>query len=234
MTGEGVKETEKWIADKGAKYPYAYDKGMKVMTAFGLNAYPSVVLIGADGVVLHAGSAGGATDKLIEKALVGALPKPLYEWPSSAGAAKSAFVKRKYADAIAAAGKVPEADGGPAIKTALEALVKSRVESVKAARQAGDYLTAIDGSRELVKQLAGLPEQAEVKVVSDELAKDEAAQTVARAQKKVRDMRGQRLGKSKEREKAMEDLQKIAKDHPGTKAAEEAQAFMAELRQRKS
>ena len=108
------------------------------------------------------------------------------------------------------------------------------VESVKAARQAGDYLTAIDGSRELVKQLAGLPEQAEVKVVSDELAKDEAAQTVARAQKKVRDMRGQRLGKSKEREKALEDLQKVVKEHPGTKAAEEAQAFMAELRQRKT
>jgi len=234
VTGEGVKETEEWIAEKGAKYAYAYDKGMKVMTAFGLGAYPSVVLIGADGVVLHAGSAGGATDKLIEKPLVGALPKPLHEWPASASSTKSAFLKRKYAEAISAAAKVPESDGGPALKAALEALVKSRVESVKAARQAGDYLTAIDGSRELVKQLAGLPEQAEVKVVSDELAKDEAAQTVARAQKKVRDMRGQRLGKSKEREKALEDLQKVVKEHPGTKAAEEAQAFMAELRQRKN
>ena len=70
--------------------------------------------------------------------------------------------------------------------------------------------------------------------MSDEYAKDETAQTIAKAQKKVRDLRTQRLGKSKEREKAMEDLQKIAKDHPGTKAAEEAQAFMAELRQRKS
>lgn len=234
MTGEGVKETEQWIADKGAKYAYAYDKGMKVMTAFGLGGYPSVVLIGADGVVLHAGSAGGATDKLIEKALVGALPKPLYEWPASAGAAKSAFVKRKYADAIAGAAKVPEADGGPAIKAALEALVKGRVEAVKAAYKAGDYLTASDGAKELVKQLVGLPEQAEAKAVADEFAKDEAAQTVAKAQKKVRDLRAQRLGKSKEREKALEDLQKIAKDHPGTKAAEEAQAFMAELRQRKS
>lgn len=232
MTGEGVKETEKWIAEKGAKYAYAYDKGMKVMTAFGLGAYPSVVLIGADGVVLHAGSAGGATDKLIEKALVGALPKPLHEWPASASSTKSAFLKRKYADAISAASKVPESDGGPAIKAALEAMVKSRVEHVKGARKSGDYLSAIEGARELVKQLAGLPEREEMKSLVDELAKDKEAQAVSKAQQKVRDLRGQRLTKSKERASALEDLAKIIADHPGTKAAEEAQALAIEVRRK--
>ena len=40
-----------------------------------------------------------------------------------ASAAAAALRKKKYVDAIAAAAKIPEADGGPAIKTALEAVV---------------------------------------------------------------------------------------------------------------
>jgi len=233
VTGEGVKDTEQWIADKGAKYAYAYDKGMKLMSALGLNAYPSVILVGADGTVLYAGSAGGA-DRLIPKAIEGALLKPMYEWPESAAATRSALQKKKYADALAAAGKVPEADGGPAIKAAIEGMVASRVASVKAARDAGDFLAAIEGSSELQKQLAGLPAQAEIKELSEALDKDEAAQKVAKAQKKIREIRSQRLGKTKEREKAIEDLQKIAKDHAGTRAATDAEAFLAELRKRKS
>jgi hypothetical protein len=113
-------------------------------------------------------------------------------------------------------------------------MVASRVASVKAARDAGDYLAAIEGSSELQKQLAGLPAQAEIKELSEALDKDEAAQKVAKAQKKIREIRSQRLGKTKEREKAIEDLQKIAKDNAGTRAATDAEAFLAELRKRKS
>jgi len=48
----------------------------------------------------------------------------------------------------------------------------------------------------------------------------------------VHDLRGQRLTKSKERASALEDLAKIIADHPGTKAAEEAQALAIEVRRK--
>lgn len=232
MTGEGTKETEPWIAEKGAKYAYAYDKGGKLMQHFGLSGLPSAILVGADGTVLYAQSGGTPSEKLIEQAVQGALSRAMPDWPESTAAVRSAMGKKKYADAVAAAAKLPEAEAW--VKEAVSKFVAQRVARLKAAREAGDALTAIELSKELDKQLAGLPEQAEVKAVAAELDKDETAQKTAKAQKKVRDIRAQKLGKTKEREKAMEDLQKIAKDHAGTFAAKEAEEFLAVLRKKKT
>lgn len=232
MTGEGVKETEPWIAEKGAKYAYAYDKGGKLMQHFGLSGLPSMVLVAADGTVLYAASGAGPSEKLIEQAVQGALTRAMPDWPESTSAVRSAMGKKKYADAMAAAAKLPEADAW--VKQAVADFVAQRVARLKAARAAGDALTAIELSKELDKQLAGLPEQAEVKAVAAELDKDETAQKTAKAQKKVREMRGQKLGKTKEREKAIEDLQKIAKEHAGTAAAKEAEELLATLRKKKA
>lgn len=230
MTDEGKGDTEKWIAAKGAKYAYGYDKGGKLSRYFGVSGIPHVVLLDANGIVLYSGGAGGYTDELLRKATAGALPKPLWEWSAAAKNAKAALQKQQFKVAIDEAAKLGEPDGGPAIKTALEGMVKAKVEGMKAAYQKGDMLGAETASKSLQKELAGLPEQADAAKMAADITANTAAEPVLKNQRLIAKIREKAPTKRKEVEAALEDLAKIRKSASGTYAAEEADALTLQLR----
>lgn len=233
MTDEGKKDTEAWIELKGAKYAYGYDKGGKLKGQMGVGGIPHALLVDPSGKIVWEGHPGNLQAGEIEKALSGALLKPMWEWPAASKDVKSALSKHKYADALAAAGKLSEADMGPTIKAAVQSMVTGRVAGVKFALDAGDFLTASESAAALESDLAGLPELAEIKSAEDAIKSNKDAAKIIKAQKVVQDLKSQRLGKKKEMEKAIADLQKIAKDLPGTVAEKEANALIAVLQKPK-
>lgn len=233
MTGEGKKETEAWIEAKKVQYAYAYDKGGKLSSKLGVSGIPHAFLVNPQGKIVWDGHPGSLTDKDIERALGGALPRPLFDLPASAGALKAALVKRNYAAALAEAGKLSEADGGPALKAVVQGLITGRVEAMRNAIKDGDFLGAQDIASALKKDLEGLPEAPEPDKVLAEIKANKDADKVIAAQKKVRAIGELRLGKKAEFEKAIADLKKISKDFPDSFVAGEADAMMAQIRKKK-
>jgi hypothetical protein len=233
VTDEPKKDTDDFVEKTGAKYAYAYDKGGKLKARFGVSGIPHALLVDPSGKVVWAGHPASLNAKVIEQHLTGALTKPMWEWSASAKDAKAALQKRKYADALAAAAKIPEAEQGPAIRDAIQNVVKSRVEAAKAALTAGDFLSAQESGAELTKELEGLPEKADADKVVADVKANKDADKVLRAQKTIRDLKGQKLSKKKDLEKAMTDLKKIQKDLSGTYAGKEAEEFLIELQARK-
>jgi len=224
VTGEGKKDTEPWIADKKVKYAYAYDKGGKLATKLGVTGIPHAFLINAQGKIVWDGHPSELDDKVIQNAIDGALPAPLFDLPPAAGAVKTALQKHDYAAALAEAGKLSEADGGSGLKQVVQGMVTGRVQTMHAALKEGDFLTAQDSATALKKELAGLPEAGEPDKVLAEIKANKDADKLMGAQKKVRAIADQKLGKRAEFEKALADLAKIQKDFPSTFVAKEAES----------
>lgn len=230
MTGEGKADTEKWIAEKGAKYAYGYDKGGKLARYFGVSGIPHMVIVDANGVVVYNGNAGGATDEILRKATAGALPKPLWDWPAAAKSVKAALLKQQYKVAIDEAAKLGEPDGGPEIKAAVEGMVKAKLDVMKAAYAKGDFLGAETAAKDLQKDLAGLPAQAEAVKMAADIEANAEAEPVLKNQRLVARIREKAPTKRKDVESAIEDLKKIEKNAKGTFAAEEASALALQMR----
>lgn len=229
MTSEGASETEKWVAAKGAKYAYAYDKGGALSRFFGVKGIPHSVLLDASGTVVWSGHPGNLDAATIEKSLKGALAKPLWDWGGNAKAVKAALQKRAYKEALDGAAKLTEADNGPAIKAAIEGIVKGRIEGLQADQAAGNYLGVESSAAELAKQLAGLPEAETAAKLGADLKANKDAQPVLKAQKQIAKIRSGDLSKRKELDAAIEDLQKIQKALPNSYAAKEAEELIAQL-----
>jgi hypothetical protein len=233
VTDEGKKDTEPWIESKGVKYAYAYDKGGKLKGKLGVSGIPHAFLVDATGTVIWEGHPAELQPAQIEKAVTGALTKPMWEWPASAKETRTALLKHKYADALASAAKLTDADGGPAIKASIQGMIASRVNGMKTALTAGNFLSASEAATELSEQLTGLPELSDAKTVADTIKANKDAPAIIKAQKTIREAKNQKLAKAKEMDKAIADMRKIAKDMPGTFAETEAKAFADELDKRK-
>ncbi len=233
VTQAGKSETEKWVAAKGAKYAYAYDRTGKLGRYFSVTGIPYAVLVDSTGTVVWKGHPGGLEESVLQKALSGALPKPLWEWKGAAKNVKSALMKRAYKSALDQAAKLAPSDGGTEIKTAVEGIVKNRVQGMKDAYARGDFLGAQTAASALQKELEGLPEKAEALQVLTDLAANKEAVPVLKAQQKIARIRSGGLEKRKEIQAAIEDLKKIQKEVPGTYAATEASELLTELANRK-
>jgi hypothetical protein len=219
VTDEGKKDTEGFVTATSMNKSW-----------FGVSGIPHAALIDPTGKVVWDGHPSALDNATIEKSLVGALTKPVWEWPAAAKEARSALMKRKYADALAAAAKLTEADQGPSIKEAIERLVSSRVTAMKSALEEGNFLGAQDAANELAKSLDGLPEKADAEKVAAEVKANKDAERVIKAQKTLRELRNKPPTRSKDREKAMTDLKKIQKDLAGTFAAKEAEELQMQIR----
>ncbi len=230
MTDEGKGDTEKWIADKGAKYAYGYDKAGKLKSYFGVRGIPHVVIVDASGTVVYNGGAGGYSDAILAKATAGALPKPLWEWSAASKNTKAALMKRQYKLALDEAAKLGEADDGPVIRAAIEGMVKSKVEIARLAYEQGDFLGAERHALALVKELAGLPEHAEAEKIAADVKANPAADDVMKLQRQIAKIREKAPTKRKDIEGAIEDLKKIQKAPGAGYAATEAEQLMEQLR----
>jgi hypothetical protein len=203
------------------------------MGRLGVSGIPHAFLVDAQGKIVWDGHPGELSDAIIQKALGGALPKPLFDFPSGAAAVRTALAKHNYAAAMAEAEKLPEGQGGADLKKSLQGMISGRVASMHSALKQGDFLTAVELGTALKKDLAGLPEAPEADKVLDEVKGNKEAEPVIAAQKKIRAMAEQKLGKKTDFERAMGDLKKIAADLKGTFAAKEAEDTSAMLTKRR-
>jgi hypothetical protein len=144
---------------------------------------------------------------------------------------KSALQKRDLKTALALAAKLSQDDSGPETLAAVQGMVKSRVETMKAAQAQGDYLGAQSAAQALQKELAGLPEAADAAKVAADIAADKKAQEVMKGQQKVAKVRARELSKRKEFQVAIADLRKIKEDYPGTFVQIEADKLIERINQ---
>ena len=227
MTNAGVSDTEKWIADKGAKYAYGYDKSGKFASYFNVTGIPRAVLFDPSGKVVWDGHPASLTDADIEKAVNGALPKMPWEWEAALQPAAKLLGKRQYASAIAEARKVGV--GADALIAAVRAVVKGNVEGIKSAKTEGDFLAVSEDGAALVKSLNGLPEEVEVATLLKELAADKEAQKVIAAQKQVRNLTAEEP-KKRDLPVVLKKLEKLKKDNEGNAAGRDATAAIETLK----
>ncbi len=227
VTGEGKGPTEKWIADKGAHYPYAYDKGGKFQRAMGVSGIPHSVLVDATGKIVWEGHPGSLKESDIEAALGGAFSRPMWEWAKETNATRAALQKKQFAAAITEAGKLQGDDAS--LKETIQKLVDGRVAGMKSANDAGDFLTAQESATRIKKECAGLDAEKEATSVLDAIAKDANAVTVIKAQLQVRKLKDEPIKNAKDAQELLKQAQRIAKAQADNAAGREAQAFADEL-----
>jgi hypothetical protein len=211
------------------EYAYAYDKGNKLHTLVGARGWPSAILLDASGTLLWKGHPGELEESLLQTAIQGALPKPLWEWAGAAKGVKSAVQKRAYKSALDQAAKLGDGDGGPEILAAIQGLVKSRVDAMKAAQTKGDFLGAQSAAQALQKELAGLPEAADSAKVAADIAADKEALKIIKGQQKVAKIRATEMTKKKDVVEAIDALRKIIADYPKSYVETEGNALIKQL-----
>jgi len=229
VTSEGRQKTEQWIESKGAEYAYAYDQGGKLKSWFGIRGIPHAVLVDATGTIVWRGHPGKLTEEIVEESLGGALRLPMWEWPEVVRKKVGKyFLRRQSAKALAEAEKLGET--AAPVRAELSGLVAGLASSVRALHAEGNYLSARLNGERCKKELAGLPQADEIEEVLRSIKADKQAQTILKAQQKVRKTLGGKIKKASfaKHEKA---FRKIMQDLPGTVAAREAQEGLKTLQE---
>lgn len=226
VTHEAVGVTEKWVKENEVAYAFAYDKGGALQRDLGVTGIPHAFLIDASGRIVWEGGPTQLTDEMIEKALVGTLPTPIFDLPAEASAVRGALQKRQFAKAIEAAEGVAEPQG---LAASLRAIVTARVEALRAAKSEGDFLTASEAAKELAKDLKGLPEEDEVAKIAKEIGADAEAKRVIKAQQAVRKLKETEVRRKKDAQEVIKQLDKVIEKFAGTAAAREAERFRTQL-----
>jgi thiol-disulfide isomerase/thioredoxin len=224
VTDEKVSLTEPWISANKVKYAYAYDPGGALARTFDVESIPRAILVDAQGTVLYNGHPGELPPELIEKAVSGALSTPIWDLAGAGKGVKAAFLKRDFKAALLGA-----ADGGPAIVSALQGMVKAKIEGLRAAHAKGDFLGVETMAQAIAKELAGLPEAAEATKLRSDVAADPKAQTVLKAQQKLAKIAARSPNSNKELEAAIEDLRELKAAHPGTYVEKQAEQLIGRL-----
>ena len=232
MTDESASLTEPWIAKHEAAYPYAYDKGGKLKRWFGVSGIPHAVLVDATGTVVWRGHPATLRESEIEEHLAGTLARPLYEWPAAAKGVAKRLTKGDLGGALEDARALSEDDGGPAIAAQIQGLIDGRVAKVEGWLSAGNFLDVLEAGGDLAKGLGGHEAQAKVQGLVAQVEANKDAKSVVDAQKRIRKLRAKDPSKRKDIERQVEDLEKIRDEMRGTYAAEEAGAYLEQLREK--
>jgi thioredoxin-like negative regulator of GroEL len=234
VTGEPKSLTDKWVESKGAAYAYAFDQDRALSAYFGVRGIPDAVLIDPGGTVVWRGHPASLTEAELRKHLSGALKTPVWAWPSSAKAARTALQKGQLAKALEAAQKVPDQDGRADIEAGIRGIVAARVGRMRAALKEGDYLGAHRLAEELKKSLEGLEQAAEADEVLAQVAEAPGAAEVMKAQVQIDKIRAKNPTKKADIERAIEDLREIIGKNPSTYAGRDAERLIELLKRRQN
>lgn len=231
LTSEGTGPTEKWIQEKGAKYPYGYDKGGALAREVGVSGIPAAILIDPTGQVVWQGHPSELGETQLDEAVKGALAKPAYTWPAELSGVRKALAKSQFKKALDDAAKQPAAQDAGVI-AAIEGMVKGRLEGLKGTADRGDFLTASELIPRMKKDLAGLPALDEVAAVEKQIAANPDAKNVMKAQAKVRKLKETPIRTPKDVTELLEQVEKLAKKNQGNAAGAEADEFAESLRKK--
>ncbi|MSR75634.1 MAG: hypothetical protein EXS14_09235 [Planctomycetes bacterium] len=239
MTSEATGPTEKWIAEKGAKYGYAYDKGGKFMRACGVSGIPHAMLVDASGKVVFDGGPNQITDEMVKAACTGALTTPLWELPKPFAKVRTAISKGDYAAALKESQALLQdaANGETATKVAdaVKGMVAGSLASADGMSVEGDFLGAERELQRLLKSAKGLPEEAAARAKLAAFASNDAAKKGMKAQKALEALTAEPLKSKKDAEKRVTELEAFIKKNEGTfagkKALEQAEQLKGSLKQ---
>jgi hypothetical protein len=235
VTDEPEEPTKKWVADKGARYPYAYEKGSELKRAIGLRGYPHAALIDPSGTIVWTGHPARLERDTIEKALAGALNHPVFDWPEALGSAANSFVRGDYGKALIAART--EAERGEAgaddVVASLEKFTEFQVERAARWVAAGNFLPLDERGKDMLASIKGLDELEErMETLLDEL-KTKEAKHVLKGQRAVVKLKEDAATtdniKRKDVDKLLDKLEKLREDYAGTHAELDAKALIEEL-----
>lgn len=228
MTGEAQKVTDQWVSRHGAEYAYAFDTKGELGRWAKVGGIPHAILVDPNGTIVWRGNPAGLKPKVVEKALKGAIKRPISDWPKSAAKVKKALGKRDFAKAFAAAEKI-EGDERGMIVSELEAFVNAKRDCVKDWMTEGNYLAVDERGSEFADQLDGLLQGEEIEQVLKQLKDDDAAQDVLDAQHRVQKLLAKKRKKGSIA-KIKRELKQIAAGHRGTYAERDANNALVILR----
>ncbi len=232
MTGEGKRETEAWIEQHGAKFPYAYDRGGRFQRSLGVSGIPHAILVSPAGKIVWRGHPSSLRGNVVEAHLEGALTKPLWDWPVAARGVRQHLGRSDFGRAMNEARRLSDEALSKEIQAAIEGLVGLHVRAVEGAYERGDFLTVDTDGKALLRSLGDLPQAERIGELVDDVGRDRDKQRIVRAQGEVQKIRESRMRNRREIESAIASLERLARDNAGTYAATQAQALRDELRQR--
>ena len=231
MTDEGKGITEDWIEDKGAAYAYAFDSGGKFHRWAGVRGIPDSILINPEGQIIWRGHPMRLTDSEVEKAIKGALRTPVYEWGARAKGVRKALAKGDYAKALEAASDLSAEDRGPEIVAFIESTIRSRLERMETAMDAGDYLEARTLAEDARKNMKGLEPEAKAIEILEQLKKSPDIQKVLKGQELLEklELAALDVSKRKDVDKLIDKARKLRQKYPSTIVAEHADELVRTL-----
>ncbi|MCP5020310.1 MAG: redoxin domain-containing protein [bacterium] len=231
LTSESESKTEPWVAAKGAKYAYAYDKGGKMKRALGVRGIPSAILVDPSGKIIWEGHPSSVTEELVEKAIEGAISTPVYEWDKSTKAVKKAFLNGDFGKAIKAADKLAEQnDLGKEIGQMLRGMVAKRVGVIEADLKAGEVFKAYSAAEAMAKKLKGLPEATTLKTIIEQVSKDKSQKKILKTQGKLADLLSEERTKRKEADKIIKGMEGLLKGNDDEYTAEKIKKAIKDLK----
>jgi hypothetical protein len=179
------------------------------------------VLVDPSGTIIWQGHPSSVTNELVEKAIVGSIKTPIYEWGGSAKTIKKAYLKGDFAKAIKAADKLGEKEElGKEIGTMLRGMVEDRVAGFEKHLEAGNVLKAFEGAKGMSKAVKGLPEESKIKALLTKISKDKDLKKALGTQQKLAEIMATEVRKKKECDACIKKLEKLLKGNEGTRTGE--------------
>lgn len=239
VTDEGKSPTEKWVADKGARYPYAYEAGSSLKRAVGLRGYPHAALIDPSGTIVWTGHPASLGNDTIEAALGGALKRPIFDWSDSVRSAKGLFLRGDYGKALVNARKVAQKGdaGAEWVVESLEAFTGFQVDRAAAWAEQGNYLSLDERGKGILSSIKGLPELEDRLEEVLKTLKSKEAKRVLKGQRSVVKLKEKVYAtnnlKKDDVDDVLDKLDKLLEDYAGTYAEKDARTLIEELKQLK-
>ena len=225
---------ETFITKLGAKYPWVKAKGCN--DKYGVSGFPTVVVIGPDGLVKHNDN-GMPSEQMLEELLKGVTLAPKVPDGPQFAALRTAWQKADYAklrDHIDKTLAQPNLDAAvqevyEAQKGALEQRAESQTARVQSLGAGPDYAASAQQLEKIEKAWKGFPAAAAAKAElarfgADAKIKKELA--AGKALQKLLD--GFDTSRASEVKKLVVELPKFAKKYEGTHAAQQATEQAAE------
>jgi thiol-disulfide isomerase/thioredoxin len=161
VTSEPAAKTEPWVKKFGVRYAYGYDPERRLQQLFQFTGIPFGALIDPSGKVVWTGHPMRLTEAEIEKALVGALPRPVWNWPEAARPLARSLAVGEYAAALALARTLP-AEGEIDFLALVQGRLQPELARFEQLVAENDPVGVMDLGERLEKGLAGAPEGAAV------------------------------------------------------------------------
>lgn len=222
----------RWAEDNRVEHAWASDPDGDLAALVAPQGGCGAALFDAAGRVVWRGDPGALQPQTLLPLLGKAFQLPMEAWGAAQEATRSALRRGDLLQALRRAEAIPANRGGAAIRGTIAYLIDARMELFVEADRAGDRLGQQLRGRELLKALDGDARREQVEQRLAAAKADPLTAKVLVAQREVRELRELKIRRKKDRERAINTLESIIRELPGTHAAFEARQMLAQIKRR--